>query len=143
MPSQTPQSQPSAQPPQAKPRITVVSVPTPRRLTEKEQIFHDGLTEHLLWALPVAMLELHRRPEYALEQHRESAAKAIGSRGDAIQFPTKKHTAQAGQQLDIGLAYLALMSPDGVTKFGVHACAAPHDNCPADARDSHQPESTT
>ncbi|MGW1616033.1 hypothetical protein ACWCQZ_42610 [Streptomyces sp. NPDC002285] len=128
--------------PQAESRITVVSVPAPARLTEKEQIFHSGLTEHLLFALPVAMLEVRRMPAHALEPLRAKAAAAIGGRGDVLQFPSKKHTAEAGLQLDLGLAYLALMTPGGITKFGVHACAAPHDGCPADATSSDQTEST-
>ncbi|QCX82193.1 hypothetical protein C9F11_43065 (plasmid) [Streptomyces sp. YIM 121038] len=123
--------------------MTVVSVPSPRRLTEKEQIFHDGLTEHLLWALPIAMLELLSRPSCALEQQRKASAAAVGGRGDAIQFHSKKRTAEAGQQLDLGLAYLAISTPGGITRFGVHACAAPHDNCPADAGSPNQLESTT
>lgn len=123
--------------------VTVVSVPAPARLTEKEQIFHDGLTEHLLFALPVAMLEVSRMPPHALDALRAKAAAAIGGRGDVLQFPSKKHTAEAGQQLDLGLAYLALMTPGGITKFGVHACAAPHDDCPADTPSSDQTESTT
>jgi hypothetical protein len=121
--------------PQAEQHIAVVAVPAPRRLTEKEQTFHDGLTEHLLFALPIAMLEICRMPTHALDPLRANAAAAIGSRGDVLQFPTTKHTAEAGTQLDLGLAYLALMTPDGITKFGVHACAAPHANCPADAGD--------
>ncbi|MFE9137862.1 hypothetical protein [Streptomyces sp. NPDC007355] len=122
--------------------VTVVSVPAPARLSEKEQIFRDGLTEHLLFALPVAMLEVSRMPPRALDSLRMNAAVAIGGRGDVLQFPSKKHTAEAGQQLGLGLAYLALMTPGGITKFGVHACAAPHDDCPADASSSNQTEST-
>ncbi|MGW1496069.1 hypothetical protein [Streptomyces sp. NPDC002402] len=129
--------------PQAEQHITVVQVPAPRRLTEKEQIFHDGLTEHLLFALPIAMLEVCRMPTHALDPLRAKAATAIGSRGDALQFQKTKHTAEAGTQLDLGLAYLALMTPGGITKFGVHACATPHANCPADAGDCDQTESTT
>lgn len=125
------------------PRITVVAVPTPARITEKEQIFHDGLTEHLLFALPLAMKEVHRMPSYAKEQLRAKAAAAVGSRGDVLQFQHKKHTAEAGRQLDVGLAYLALMTPGGITRFGVHACATPHDDCPAHAEDSNQAVGTT
>ncbi|GHG22688.1 hypothetical protein ACFFSH_28955 [Streptomyces filamentosus] len=128
---------------QAEPTITVVSVPAPARRTEKEQIFHDGLTEHLLFALPIAMLEISRMPPHALDPLRATAAAAIGGRGDVLQFPSKKHTAEAGQQLDLGLAYLALITAGGITKFGVHACAAPHDDCPADTSSSNQTESTT
>jgi len=128
---------------QAEARITVVSVPAPARLTKKEQIFHDGLTAHLLFALPIAMLEISRMPPRALDPIRAKAAAVIGGRGDVLQFPSRKHTAEAGQHLDLGLAYLALMTHGGVTKFGVHACAAPHDDCPADVPSSTQTESTT
>ncbi|MFJ6438213.1 hypothetical protein [Streptomyces sp. NPDC091416] len=124
-------------------RITVVAVPAPARLTAKEQIFHDGLTEHLLYALPIAMLEVSRMPSHALDPLRNAAAAVIMGRGDALQFPSKKHTAEAGQHLNLGLAYLALMTDGGITKFGVHACAAAHEDCPADSSSSNQTESTT
>ncbi|MFZ3491622.1 hypothetical protein ACODT5_00010 [Streptomyces sp. 5.8] len=123
-------------------RITVVQVAAVRRLTEREQVFHDGLTEHLLFALPLAMLEVSQMPAHALDAVRAKAAAAIGSLGDALQFVNAKRTAVAGTQLDLGLAYLAVMTPGGITKFGVHACAAPHADCPADSAFSDQPEST-
>lgn len=70
---------------QAELAVTVVSVPAPARLTEKEQVFHDGLTEHLLFALPVAMLEVSSMPPHALDSLRAKAAAAIGGRGDVLQ----------------------------------------------------------
>jgi hypothetical protein len=92
------------------------------------------LTETLRLAVPIHLAELCALPPHARAERARwwatDGARAVGERGDLLQFTRTKNrlrVANTFDQLARGLTALAVLDPDGVDAFGLHWCL--NDGC--------------
>lgn len=91
--------------------------------------FHGRLQDFLLMFVPLRIWELRGAADAEIERLRLKVTEMIGSHGDDLQFGGKYQT-EARVALIDALAILA-RADGGANMFGVHACFAPHEGCPA------------
>ncbi|WP_280454199.1 hypothetical protein [Nocardia brasiliensis] len=105
--------------------VRAAATTSPRPTTS---VFDENLALWLSFSVPLAISEMQSRSEAAIEHARDSAVELISSHGDDLQYGGK-HQGAALAALAKAFAICA-SAPGGITALGIHACLAPHDQCP-------------
>jgi len=99
----------------------------PRRGQPNEE-FSILLADWLTFMVPLFVAELRHTTDEEIQRARADALEQIASHGDDLQYGGR-HQGSSRTALAKALAILA-RAEGGVTVLGVHACLAPHVDCP-------------
>ncbi|MEU6562527.1 hypothetical protein [Nocardia nova] len=108
----------------------VVLVDRPATGSPAAERFNDNLANVLIALVPLCIAETRSWPDHKIRREANTAADVIGSHGDDLQFGGRQR-GPALHALAMAFALLA-RAEGGITTFGVHACLAAHDRCPAE-----------
>ena len=99
----------------------------PQRGQPNEE-FSVLLADWLTFMVPLFIAELRHMTDEEIRRARADALEQIASHGDDLQYGGR-HQGSSRTALAKALAILA-RAEGGVTALGVHACLAPHVDCP-------------
>jgi hypothetical protein len=95
--------------------------------------FRDRLAEAIMALLPYAFAEQVQLSDTEINAKAQFYAGVLASRGDVLQYADGLKIKRRGELDILAEAFACLARTEGgLSYLGVHACIAPHDDCPAD-----------